>query len=160
TQIDWLKGKARDSTDAFSITLNSTMTKSIGSNWTAGTGNGGLDTGSVGNNINYFLFVIGKSTDSTQADALFSPSPPSPALPTSWDIFQRVGWVRTDGAAHIRAFTQVTADPDIFLYTTPIADVSVTNQGNASVNYALSLPANCDALMRSTFLQVYPVCGG
>jgi hypothetical protein len=153
-KVDFLKGKCRDSTDVINLQLNSTMTKDLGSGFAAGTGNGGLDTGSKANSTLYYLYVINGGSGT---DALFSVSATAPTLPTGYNtFFQRVGWVMTDGSGNIRQFKQEVADPDIQLYVTPVTDVQISNLGNARKLLTLSLPPNSDALMRFTFNQKYP----
>ena len=66
-------------------------------------GAGGLDTGAVANNTWYAVFLIyGASGKSIIA----SLSATAPTIPAGYVYSGRVGWVRTDGAAHVVAFTQ------------------------------------------------------
>jgi hypothetical protein len=94
-------GTCRDSTNAYTLTLASAMTKQIDAAWAAGTNAGGLDTGAVGNSTFYYIFLIRKDSDGS-IDALFSTSATSPTLPAGYTYFRRIGSLLTDGSANIR----------------------------------------------------------
>lgn len=64
----------------------------------AGTGADGLDTGGLGANAWYYIYVIAKA-DGTQA-GLASLSATIPAMPADYTFKKRVGAIRTDASAH------------------------------------------------------------
>lgn len=68
--LDIAVGAAKDSTNTQDINLVTPITKSIASTWTVGTGNGGLDIGTVGIG-SYHVYSILR-TDTGVVDALFS----------------------------------------------------------------------------------------
>src|ERR1017187_7772965 len=103
TVIDIASGIARDIDDTTNMVLTSSITKSIASSWAQGTGNGGLDTGTVAASTWYFLWLI-YSSEMGVVDALFSTSPTSPVMPTDYDSKRRIGAVLTD--VHILPFYQ------------------------------------------------------
>ena len=131
--LDIAAGKCRDSTDTGDMVL-SAITKDLNSSWVVGTGNGGLDTGSVGNNT-YHVFVI-KRTDTNVVDVLFSLSATSPTLPASYTLFRRIGSIIRVSAA-IKTFIQ---DGDNFTWMVPINDVNATNPGTSAVTRTLTIP--------------------
>lgn len=145
--VTFSAGKARSADDADNIVLSSGITKQIDAAWALGDDAGGLDTGSVGNNSIYYLWVI-KRSDTGVVDALLSLSATAPTMPADYDLAQRVGWVRTDGSANILAFVQDETDLAEFRYSTVVEDVDVSNQGDSSVLRTLSLPPNSKALFR------------
>jgi hypothetical protein len=63
-------GVAADSTNADMMTLSGSISKTT-SSWTAGSGNGALDTGAIANNTWYHAYLI-KRTDTQIVDVLIS----------------------------------------------------------------------------------------
>lgn len=114
-------GTCTDSTNVESMALAS-IAKTT-SSWAVGTGNGGLDTGAIANSTWYHFFVI-KRTDTGVTDVLISLSATAPTMPANYSYKRRIGSGKTDGSAQWVAFTQTG---DEFLWTTPVADVSVSN---------------------------------
>ena len=102
-------------------------TKTTGS-WAAGSGNGCLDTGSVGNSTWYYLFQIQRS-DTNAADYLCSTSYSAPTMPASYNRKRYIGAIKTDGSAHILAFKQTG---DEFVWGSVIQDVAIFNLGTTS----------------------------
>ncbi|MBD9456007.1 hypothetical protein IB244_31560, partial [Rhizobium sp. RHZ02] len=66
-------------TDPRTMALASALTKRLDAAWAVGTNQGGLDTGSVGDNT-YHVFLIQRS-DTGVVDVLFSLSATSPTMP-------------------------------------------------------------------------------
>jgi hypothetical protein len=141
-------GEASDSTNAASLFLASAYTKTTAS-WTVGTGNGGLDTGSIANTTWYHVFII-QRTDTGVTDVLFSLSPTSPTLPTNYTLFRRIGSMRTDSSAHWLAFSQ---NGNEFLWGTSTADGSNPTSVTTSASLiTLTVPTGVkvNALFRGT----------
>jgi hypothetical protein len=128
-------GVANDTTNVTLMQLASAYTKTTAS-WTVGTGNGGLDTGAIANTTSYHVFLI-ERVDTNVVDVLFSLSPTSPTLPTSYTLFRRIGSMRTDASAHWIAFSQLG---DEFLWATPVVDMSNVTVGTGAVTQALTVP--------------------
>jgi len=103
TVIDTSAGVAT-SDDATAMMKLASFTKSTAA-WAVGGGNGCLDSGSVATATWYHLFVI-ERTDTGVVDELCSTSATAPTLPTSYTKKRRIGSFKTDGSAHILAFTQ------------------------------------------------------
>lgn len=83
---------ASSETDAVLISLPSSITKRVDSNWVVGTNQGGLDAGSVSASATYYIWLIRRS-DTGVVDALFSLSSTSPTMPTSYDQKRLLGVV-------------------------------------------------------------------
>jgi hypothetical protein len=149
TVIDIAVGSATSDDNSVYMTLGSAYTKSIASNWAVGTGNGGLDTGSVAASTWYHVYLI-QRTDTGVVDALLSLSATSPTMPTSYTKKRRIGAIKTDGSSHILAFVQ---NGDEFLWATPVNDISTTTLGTTPTLIALSVPlgVKVNALMRCFF---------
>lgn len=136
---------ASDSTPAHLMVLASSLTKRLDAAWAVGTGNGGLDTGSIANGT-YHIWLIQRS-DTGVVDALFSTSATSPTMPANYDRKRRIGSiVRASGA--IRDFRQIG---DLFMYRTPLLSVNITNLGTTAVAYTVDVPAD---------ITLYAILGG
>lgn len=88
---------------AMAVSLASAMTKRLDAAWTAGSGNGGLDTGTVQPNATYHLRAI-RNASTGVADLLWSASATAPTMPSGWHSIQRLQAVKTDGSGNIRPF--------------------------------------------------------
>jgi hypothetical protein len=100
--LDIAAGSCRDSTNAVDMVLGATLTKQSDVVWAVGSGNGGLDTGAVGNS-DYYIWLI-KRSDTGVVDALYSLSSTAPTMPTSYDYKRLIGWFKRTGGATIVAF--------------------------------------------------------
>ncbi len=138
--IDVAVGRTTDSTGAYNITLSSALTKRLDASWAVGSGNGGLDTGSIANTT-YHVFLIQRS-DTGGVDALFSASATTPTLPTNYDRFRRIGSILRI-AGGIRPFVQ---DGDDFRWVTPAADIDSSSPGSSAVTRAVTVPSGISVL--------------
>jgi len=128
-------GSATASDGTTSMTLSSAYTKTTGS-WAVGTGNGGLDTGSVTTSTWYHVYLI-KRSDTGVVDILISTSATSPTMPTNYDLKRRIGAIKTDGSSQIIDFTQVG---DEFLWDVQVEDVDTSSLSTTAQLYTLSVP--------------------
>lgn len=123
-----------DPTAPIVMALSSLLTKKLNSAWAVGSGNGGLDTGSIANTT-YHVWLIQRS-DTGVVDALFSTSATAPTMPTNYDRKRRIGSIVRVSAA-IKLFTQ---NGDDFSWISGALDrnsvASVTN-----VLLALTVPS-------------------
>jgi hypothetical protein len=140
--IDTAIGEARDSTNVDNMRLDAAITKQIDANWAVGDDAGGLDTGAVGNNTIYAVWLI-KRSDTGVVDVLFSTSFTSPTMPTDYDRKRLIAAVRTDGSANIAAYTQSGDYFQFHEHWLDISDSAITS--GAKVNAALVLPPKCIA---------------
>lgn len=131
--IDIAAGTAIDSTNAKFMTL-SAITKRLDANWSVGTNQGGLDTGSIANTT-YHVWLI-KRSDTGVVDVLFSTSASAPTMPASYDYKRRIGSIVRSGGA-LKAFVQ---DGDRFMWAAPVADIAAANPGTSAVTRTLTLP--------------------
>lgn len=104
--IDIAPGSARDSANAYDLTLASGLTKRLDAVWAVGLNAGGLDTGAKAASTTYHIHLIRRASDSL-IDAIFSTSATSPTMPSGWTARRRIGAVLTDGSGAIRPFRQV-----------------------------------------------------
>jgi hypothetical protein len=107
-------------------------------------GAGGLDTGTIAASTFYAVYAIGDSYSGNPGSALISADLETPLLPVGYNMFFRIGYVKTDGSSHFLAFRQVGAGLDRWMwYDAPIA-TGVTNGSSAtyaSVDCSAGLPA-------------------
>lgn len=128
-------GIAADSTNAATMALASAYTKTT-SAWAVGSGNGGIDTGTIANTTWYHVYLI-ERTDTGVVDVLFSLSATSPTLPSSYTLFRRIGSMLTDGSAHWVKFEQ---NGDEFLWDAQTSDINVSLSDGLAHLYPMSVP--------------------
>lgn len=80
--------------------VTSDITKGIDATWTAGTGNGGLDTGTVQSSQVYYIHIIHNLTSGV-VDGLFSLSRTAPTMPSGYAERRCIGFVRTNTSSEI-----------------------------------------------------------
>lgn len=129
-------GTARDDGDNVNFDLTSALTKRIDATWAAGTGNGGLFSGSVAANTWYHTFVIEKDSDFSLG-AGFDTSETAANIPTGYTNFRRVGAVLTDGSSNILAFTQLF---DTFWWKFRVFDLNDTTPPNVLTALRVQVP--------------------
>lgn len=91
-------GAVGDSTFVSTMVLAATTTKTT-SAWAVGSGNGGLDTGSIASSTWYYVYLI-KRPDTQVVDVLFSTSASSPTMPANYTLKRLIGAIKTDGSSH------------------------------------------------------------
>ncbi len=129
-------GVASDGTGVDLLALASAVTKTTAA-WSAGSGNGGLDTGSIANATWYHVHLI-KRPDTGAVDVLISLSATTPALPTNYTLSRRIGAMKTDGSAKWMKFVQ---HGDTFTWDVPVSDfIGQLNPGTSAILRALSVP--------------------
>lgn len=135
TTMSIAAGMAADSTNAVFLSLASAISKTT-SAWAVGTGNGGLDTGSIATSTWYHFYLI-RRPDTGVVDVVFSLSASSPTLPTNYTQYRRIGSGRTNGSSQWTSFVQ---DGDLFQWASPTLDIDVTNPGTSAVSRQLLVP--------------------
>ncbi|WP_454813754.1 hypothetical protein [Labrys neptuniae] len=137
TTIGIATGAARneDTGAGFNMTLASAITKSL-STWAAGTGNGGLDSGSIAASTWYHVWLIRKDSDGS-IDALLSLSATAPTMPSGYTARRRIGAIRTNASSQVTAFIQVGND---FIWTVPVMDRN-GNSASGATSVTISVPS-------------------
>ena len=147
--IDVSAGAMADTTGTFILQLTSSITKRLDAAWAVGTGNGGLDTGAVGNN-EYYGWLIGRS-DTGVVDFLWSLSATAPTMPTNYDF--KAGpcaWVKRSGGANLAWQVYESGGGAVdFRFTTPVRDVNLANTLTTTQRTdSISVPKNFAVLAR------------
>lgn len=133
--IDIAAGECVDSTGVVLMKTIAAQTKRLDAAWAAGSGNGGLDTGSIANTT-YHVFRIIKDSDGS-VDHIFSTTAAGPLMPSGYTYFRRIGSVvRVSGA--ITLFDQ---HGDDFTLRTSVNDYNQGTPGTGPITITLaSLP--------------------
>jgi len=97
-------GKCRDGANTFDIELSSPVTLDITSS-----GANGLDTGSEAADTWYSIHIIADSNGVNPVAGLFSTSPTTPTLPSGYDKFRRVSWIRNRADSSFRPFYELVS---------------------------------------------------
>ena len=132
-------GVARSLNNMRNIKLTDAISKTTGP-WAPGSGAGSLDTGAVGGNTWYYVYLI--SDLSGNLDVLLSTNGAgAPTLPAGYFVSRRIGAFRTDGGGNIQKFFQ---RGDVF-YLDVLSQVGVTpdttrTQYNGSTRMAPQMP--------------------
>lgn len=121
---------------------------------TAATGAAGLDTGAMANNTFYGVYAIGDSTGIEPGSAMISANLTSPLLPAGYDMFFRIGYIKSSSGAAILAFRQDGVSLDRWMWYDAAIATDVT--AGASATFA---PVDCTAgLPASTPTMVNFLC--
>jgi hypothetical protein len=137
-------GEAADSTASDLMVLATGISKTTAA-WSVGSGNGGLDTGTIAANAWYHAFLI-KRPDTGLVDVLFSLSPTAPTLPANYTLFRRIFSMKTDGTSQWRKMVQFG---DEFLWDIPGSDVNTSALGATSTFFTLaSVPTGVQVIAR------------
>lgn len=139
---------ASTETNPVLMVLGSVLTKRLDASWSVGSGNGGLDTGTIANTT-YHVWIIQRS-DTGVVDALFSTSPSSPTMPSNYDRKRRIASIVRSGGS-ILGFNQ---DGDDFIYNNTILDVSDTSPGTSAKTRTLSVPTGIIVCAKIRVLSV------
>ena len=120
-------------------------------------GAGGIDNGTIAASTFYAVHAVGDSFGNYPSSVVISLSVTAPVLPAGYDMFRRIGFIKTDGSTHVLPFRQegVTADRwrgwDVAIATSITAGSSATF---AAVDCSAGIPAmgvNSDAKFLVTF---------
>jgi len=112
----------------------SAMTKRLDASWTAGTNQGGLDTGTKQANTFYHCYAIHNPTSGV-SDAIFSTNETTPSLPAGYTKYKYRGSVYTNVSGNIIPFTQ---KEKYFEWKDPIVEPSGTLAG--TITHPITVP--------------------
>jgi hypothetical protein len=151
-------GQATDSTNAVLMTLASALNKNTGA-WAVGSGNGGLDEGTIANNSWYYAHLI-QRPDTGVVDAVLSRSHGESATATisiatpgvvTWTahgleagagvVFSTTGALPTGLVAGTRYYVSTTGlTTDTFQVSATIGGASIATSGTQSGTHTVSAP--------------------
>jgi hypothetical protein len=153
TTLGIAAGVCRDDANSVDIALASAMTKSTAS-WAVGSGNGGLDTGTIAVNTWYYAYAIYR-TDTNVSDILFTATYGSPTLPASYTKKRYIGAFKTDGSSHVPLIIQKGNE---FFYAAMINEINTTIGDVSAHSLSLTVPPSVGVrakLSVSSANQVY-----
>jgi len=126
-------GRARNSTNQNDIIMDAVATLNAADN-----GINGLDTGSLANATLYSLYVVGDSTENNPAGVILSANASAPLMPVDYDMYRKIGYLRTDGSAHFLAgYWTGSSNERTFVYDVPIA--TAVTAGSSATYAAVTL---------------------
>jgi len=134
TTMSIASGQATDSTNVVVLSL-SAINKTTAS-WVVGTGNGGLDTGSIANNTWYYFYII-RRPDTGVVDVVFSTNSTNPTLPTNYTQYRYIGGGLTNGSGQWTKFVQIDNE---FWWDTPILEYSTGSPTNTRLTLTCTIP--------------------
>ncbi len=126
-------------------------------------GAGGLDNGTLAVSTFYAVHAIGDSFGNNPGSALISTSLTAPVLPAGYDMFRRIGFIKTDGSSHVLAFRQEGVTADRWMWYDVAIATGITSGSSATfatVDCSAGIPAmgvNSDAKFLVAFT---PTAGG
>lgn len=130
TKIDIAAGQCRDSNNIIDMVLgdflnegNPFLASSVTTLNAAVVGINGIDTGSLGVSKVYAVYVIGDSSNKNQAGSILSLNQTTPALPTGYDSYRKIGYMTTDSSSHflLGYWSAATNGVRSFYYDAPIS---------------------------------------
>jgi len=101
---------------------------------TAAHGAAGLDTGAMANNTFYAVYAIGDSFGVEPGSVIISANSNAPLLPAGYDMYFRIGFIKSSGAAAILPFRQDGCGLDRWMWYDASIATSVT--AGSSATYA------------------------
>lgn len=147
TTFTMAAGAASNSNDINDIILPAQVTNLISS-----VGVNGVDIAAAVASSFYAVYVIGDSTEYQPTASLLSLNASQPSLPFGYDMYRRVGFILTDGSAHVLKFWQYgNGGAKDMWYDTPIATPAITTATSYSTQ---SLAAGIPPIACETFLKV------
>jgi len=126
-------GRARNSSNLNDIILDAAVTVNNTQN-----GLNGLDTGTVAASTLYSLYLVGDSSLNNDPGVVMSLSATQPLLPVGYDMYRKIGYLRTDGSSDfLLGYFSGSSNERTFVYDVPIA--TAITAGNSGTYAAVTL---------------------
>ncbi len=142
-------GAARDSSDTNDMSLAASVTING-----AAVGANGVDIAALAASSQYAVYLIGDSTLYQDVAAILSLNNSAPSLPGGYDMYRRIGWIRTDGSSNILQFWQYgNGQERQYYWDVGISELSGGSSTTfAAIDLATSVPPiACQVLFDVTF---------
>ncbi len=131
TTLTVAAGQMRDSTNTNDIILSTGVTINSAVN-----GLNGLDIGTFAASTGYNVWLIGSSGSLQPTGAVLSlDTNTTPYLPLNYDMYRRIGWIKTDGSTHILKWFNYGND-NVRYYFWDAVVTALNAQGNTSYTVA------------------------
>ncbi len=114
-------------------------------------GAGGLDNGTIAASTFYAVHAIGDSFGNNPGSVVISTSVTAPLLPAGYDMFRRIGFIKTDATPDVLAFRQEGVTADRWMWYDVAIATGITSGSSATfatVDCSAGIPAmgvNSDA---------------
>lgn len=108
------------------------------------TGAGGLDNGTIAASTFYAVHAVGDSFGENPGSVIISTSLTAPVLPAGYDMFRRIGFIKTDGSTHVLEFRQEGLSCDRWMWWDVAIATGVTSGSSATfatVDCSAGIPA-------------------
>lgn len=150
-------GSCADSTGTFGIESNSNITVSITTS-----GVNGLDTGAEAPSTWYAVYIISDSNLINPPAGLLSTNSTTPTMPSGYDKFRRVGFIRNNASSNILNFIQSgTQESRIYYWNDALANFVILTNGSATAFTAVSASSSmCPGASLGKFLLAFTNPGG
>lgn len=125
-------------------------------------GAGGLDNGTLAINTFYAVHAVGDSFGNNAGTAIISTSLTAPVLPAGYDMFRRIGFIKTDGSSLVLPFRQVGLTADRWMWWDAAIATGVTAGSSATfatVDCSAGIPA-MGVISAAKFLVVFTPTAG
>lgn len=145
------KGQCRDSTNVNDIFLPADITINA-----AIQGAAGIDQGALVATTFYAVYAVGDSFGNNVGTAVISANLAAPLMPEGYNMFFRIGYIKTDGAAHILAFRQDGCGLDRWMWYDVAIATGITSGSSATfadVDCSAGLPNSVPTMVN--FLCVF-----
>lgn len=116
--------------------------------WSAGSSGKKLNTGAIANSTWYEVHLLGKSTDSTAADWMYTTTANRTTRPTGWDLWAHVGWVATDSGGSIISGKWAKGNREFTFYTKVLIRAYGVTSSTSRQLLTCTLPPSAKALLR------------
>lgn len=155
--IDFIAGSAFDVVNNLGFFLGTNLVKKLDASWSAGTNQGGLDTGTKANDTWYYCYTIYNPTTNI-ADAIFSTNSSSPTLPSGYVNYDYVGAIRTDSSGNIYngSFKFSFDGSYTFMFNLPIASYNSSPPATSKTLVTVTCPPNSTAFLYHSVTTVSP----
>ncbi len=140
-------GSIGDSTFVNIMTLLATTTKTT-SAWAVGSAQGGLDTGAIGANTWYAVYLI-KRVDTNVVDVIYSTNASTPSLPANYTLLRRIAWVRTNGSSQFTSWSQIGRQ---FIWSAKVSELAGVTPASANrILTTVTTPINVEGIFSLQF---------
>lgn len=149
-------GHCRDSLDQSNLVVSAQLSAAI-----TASGAGGLDTGAEASSTWYAVHVITDTTLTNAPAALLSLSHTAPTIPTGYDLFRHVGWVRNDSSSDFLS-TEMRGNHSekAIIYDEDVGTLAVLTDGSSLTFADVDLSALVPPTAMTAILEVEFETGG
>lgn len=144
-------GQCRNSDNTNDIVQSAAITINGAANGAAG-----LDIGSLANNTFYAVYAIADSYGNNDPSVIISADTSSPLMPFGYNIYFRIGYVKTDGSAEFLVFRQEGTGLDRWMWYDAAIATDIT-AGSSATFAAVDMSGGVPDLTVSSMVNILAV---